>query len=599
MGTVGEDNQLRRLLAAGRALVSERDVESVLEQILEEAREVTEARYAALGVLDSTRTRLERFLTRGVDARTHRAIGNLPSGRGVLGVLIDEPRPLRVPDVSQHPLSYGFPANHPQMRSFLGVPLVIRGVPWGNLYLTEKRDGEEFTKLDEEAALVLAQWAAIAIENARLYEASERRREQLEYTVRALKAAHSIMNAISGEPSLGRILELIVKRGRALVGAQSLLILLRRGQELEVVASAGHVRGAEGQRITVAGSTSGEVLNQDRALRIDDASASLRVAPAQLGVPDARSALLVPMRHRGESLGVLAAFDRGEDRGLFSADDEQLLGTFAAAAANAVAIHRSVRAERLHGALAAAEAERGRWARELHDETLQALGGLRVALSSALARGDPASREVTIRQAIDDIELEIGNLRGIISDLRPSLLDDLGLSAAIEALLERRRAAGLEIVSDLALPEDGFRDRRGRDLETTIYRVVQEALTNVVKHARADSARVYIQASDHAVEIEVEDDGIGFDAEKATPGFGLAGMGERVSLAGGSVDVRSGGAGTTVSVSLPIGNLSHDAEAPRADLFGQRDSPAGDRPGANPDPVAPLTGRPGVETEAL
>src|SRR5262249_7722335 len=151
---------------------------------------------------------------RGIDPETYRAIGDLPHGRGVLGVLIEDPRPLRLADVSQHPHSYGFPAEHPRMQTFLGGPLVIRGAPWGNLYLTEKRGGAEFTAEDEGAVVVLAQWAAVAIDNARLYETSERRRQQLEDAVRSLEAARDITNAISGEPSLERILELIVKRGR-------------------------------------------------------------------------------------------------------------------------------------------------------------------------------------------------------------------------------------------------------------------------------------------------------------------------------------------------------------------------------------------------
>jgi signal transduction histidine kinase len=560
-GTVAEDKQLRRLLKAGSALVSERDVESVLEQILEEAREVTGARYAALGVLDEGRTQLERFLTRGVDAKTHRAIGGLPSGRGVLGVLIDDPRPLRLPDVSQHPLSYGFPANHPPMRTFLGVPLVIRGVPWGNLYLTEKQDGEGFTELDEEAAGLLAQWAAIAIENARLYGASERRREQLEQTVRALEAARSITNAISGEASLERILELIAKRGRALVGAKALLILLREEDELVVAACAGHVSHGGGQRITVSGSTSGEVLERDRPLRIDDASARLRVAPAELGVPKAQHALLVPLRHRGEGLGVLAAFDWGEDQGSFTTEDEELLGTFAASAGNAVAINRSVQAERLHSALAATEAERGRWARELHDQTLQSLGGLRITLSSVLGRRDAADKDAAVRQAVEDLELEIDNLRAIISDLRPSLLDDLGLRAAIEALLDRRRDAGLEVVGEVDMPEGRLDGQLGRDLETTIYRVVQESLTNVVKHARADSARVSISLGNGEITIEVEDNGIGFDSEEVTRGFGLAGMRERVLLAGGTLEVDSSGGGTAVRARLPVSGVLQGTDA--------------------------------------
>lgn len=149
--------------------MAELDPEAVLHRIVEEAREITGARYAALGVLDEQRSGLEHFLTAGVDAQTHRAIGDLPRGRGVLGVLIENPHPLRLAEVSKHPQSYGYPAGHPVMRTFLGVPIVIRGRAWGNLYLTEKQGGGEFTEEDEEAAVVLARWAATAIENARLY----------------------------------------------------------------------------------------------------------------------------------------------------------------------------------------------------------------------------------------------------------------------------------------------------------------------------------------------------------------------------------------------------------------------------------------------
>ena len=456
MSSLPEADQVRRLLDAGRALVAERDVEAVLDRILEAACKVTDARYAAVGVLDESRTQLQQFLTRGIDPDTYRAIGDLPHGRGVLGVLIEDPRPLRLADVTRNPYSYGFPANHPPMKTFLGVPLMIRGAPWGNLYLTEKQGGAEFSAQDEEAVIVLAQWAAVAIDNARLYETTERRRQQLEAVVNSLEAARDITDAISGELDLERTLELIVKRGRALVDARAVVILLREGDELVVAASAGHVEDAEGRRIALSRSTSGQVLERDRPERIEDARGRLKVAPSELGIPDARCALLVPMRHHGERLGVLAAFDRGREQEPFTAEDEQTLRSFAAAAGNAVALNRSVRAERLHSALAAAEKERGRWARELHDQTLQSLGGLRVALSAALRRGDSANKDGVIRQAIDDIESEIENLRGIISDLRPSVLDDLGLSAAVEALLDRRREEGLEITGEFALPGDGL-----------------------------------------------------------------------------------------------------------------------------------------------
>ena len=547
--------------------MAEHDPEAVLDRILVEAREITGARYAALGVLDAPRRELERFLTVGVDAATQRAIGDFPLGRGVLGTLIEDPRPLRLADVGQHPQSYGFPPAHPPMRSFLGVPILIRGEAWGNLYLTEKESGREFTEEDEEAVVVLAQWAATAIENARLYDSSERRRGQLERAVRSLEAARDIADAISGASDIERVLELIVKRGRALVDARTVLILLREGHDLVVAATAGHAMGARGHRVPILRSVSGRVFARGRAERITDLASHLRVSPTELCASDARCALLVPMVHRGSALGVLAAFDRGTDREAFTTEDEQLLRTFAASAANAVAVNRSVEADRLRSTIAAADAERSRWARELHDQTLQALGGLRVLLATTLSRGDTATKDQAIRQAIEDIELEIGNLRGIITDLRPSMLDDLGLVPAIEALLERRRDSGLTIVSEIAVPEQPPEDAGlPPELETTIYRLIQEALTNVAKHARATAARVAVGLSEGDVVIEIEDDGVGFDTAAQTAGFGLAGMRERVYLAGGRLEVRSGTPGTVVSARLPMPDRLEDA--PRASAGG-------------------------------
>jgi signal transduction histidine kinase len=555
------EDKLRRLLDVGRALVGELDPEAVLHRILEEARDLTGARYAAVGVLDETRTQLERFLTVGVDAPTHRAIGDLPRGRGVLGVLIDDPKPLRLADVGEHPRSYGFPGAHPEMHSFLGVPIVIRGEAWGNLYLTEKAGGEEFTDEDEDAVVVLAQWAATAIGNARLYEDSELRRAQLERAVQSLEAARDIADAITGASDLGRILELIVKRGRALVDARTVLIMLREGDELVVAASAGHARDAPGHRIPIARSTSGEVLERGRPERLVDVGLRLRVAPAELGVNDARTGLIVPVLHRGNGLGVLAAFDRGPDADPFTEEDEQLMRTFAASAANAVALSRSVETDRLRSTIAAADEERKRWARELHDQTLQSLGGLRVSLASILGRGDLAAKDARIRQAIEDIEFEIANLRGIISDLRPSLLDDLGLVPAIDAMVNRRREAGLEITSEIALADAvSGQVKLDPDLETTVYRILQEALTNVVRHARADHARVALTMSDGRLLIEVEDDGSGFDADAPSSGFGLAGMRERVYLADGTLEIEPSNPGTLVRVRLPV-RTSSDASA--------------------------------------
>ena len=565
--TATEDT-LIRLLDVGEALVSELDPDTVLELILREAQRLTGARYAALGALDEERTGLERFVTAGIDEQGRRRIGELPRGRGVLGVLIADPHPLRLADVKRHPESYGFPPGHPTMRSFLGVPIVIGGHSWGNLYLTEKEGGGAFTEDDEAAAVALARWAAIAINNARIHRTSEQQRERLEYAMRASEAARDIADAIGSVADLDRVLELIVKRGRALVQARTLLIMLRQTSDLVVAASAGHAVAARGQKVPIDGSTAGQVLEHGRAQRISQVASRLRVDPATFGVVNANTALLVPMLHRGAAIGVLAAFDHGQEGDEFSDEDERLLRAFAQSAANAVAIKRSVEADRLRATITAAEAERGRWARDLHDETLQALGGLRVMLASTIGRPDVAKRDETLRMAVQDIEQAIAKLREIVSDLRPQLLDDLGLGPAIEALVERRRGDELTIDCRLILdepPPDG--DAREVELETTIYRLVQESLTNVVKHAEASNVRISVQPMGDDIIVTVEDDGRGFDTGSETTGFGLAGMQERVTLAGGTLSVESGDGGTRVSARLPAG-------LQRADVIALRDEQA-------------------------
>lgn len=562
-----EDLWLHRLLEVGRSLVTELDLEVILDRVLETAREITGARYAAVGVLNERRTELGRFLTSGFDEETHRAVGELPRGRGVLGVLIEHPEPLRLGDVGSHPRSYGFPVGHPVMRSFLGVPVAVRGQAWGNLYLAEK-EGGEFSERDEQAVVILADWAAVAIHNAHLYETSELRRQELEKAVRGLEATRDVAVAIGGEIALEHVLELIAKRGRALVGARSLVIMLRDGEELVVHASAGHAEERHGARLPIAGSSSGQVLQRGLPERITDVDARLGIAPASFGVLDARTALLVPMMYRGQAVGVLAAFDRGEDGATFTEEDEQTLRTFAASAATAVALAQSVLADRLRASLAAADEERKRWARELHDETLQGLGGLRVLLSAALRRDEAERSREAMREAVSHLEREIANLRSIITELRPAALDELGLRAAIESLLDRySEQNSFEIARELVVSSGvgGGEERLDAALETAAYRLVQEALTNVVKHAHATHVRVMVVESSGELLIEVQDDGEGFDAATVERGFGLAGMNERVSLAGGSLSIGPCDGGTLLSARMPARRGSEPAESSRAD----------------------------------
>jgi len=462
MSPVPDRLRMSRLLDAGRALVAELDPQAVLHRTLAAAREVTGARYAALAILNEQRTEFAQFLTLGLDEPARAAIGAPPRGRGVLGILIAEQLPLRLRDIGQDPRRYGFPDGHPTMASFLGAPIMIRGAAWGSLYLTEKQSGQ-FTEADEEAAVILADWAATAVENARLQRNSARRRAERDGTP-------DIAIAVGSDTGLERVLELIVKRGRSLLDARGV-----------------------------------------------------------------------------------------EEGGALTNDDEQLLRAFAASAATAVALAQSVESDRLRGLMAAADAERSRWARELHDETLQGLGALSLLLAAARRRGDVKQTELAVDEAIEHLQEEIENLHAIISDLQPAALDELGLGPALEALIERRSDHGaLIIASDLVLPEPNIdADRLPPEVESTIYRIVQEALTNVVKHANARRVRISVVASASTVSIEVGDDGVGFASDVARAGFGLAGMRERAFLAGGTVTIESAVSGTVVRAELPV--RSHGA----------------------------------------
>jgi signal transduction histidine kinase len=449
------------------------------------------------------------------------------------------------------------------MRTFLGVPVLVRGEAWGNLYLTEKDDGP-FTEADEEATLVLAEWAGIAIDNARLFSSTEERRRQLERAVGRLEATTEIARAVGGETNLDRVLETIVKRARALVEARSVVILLEDGDELEVAATAGEfIRRVKGDRLRIGWTTWGGVLRGLRAERVADVHSRLGISPRELGV-DARAALLVPLNFRGTALGVIAAFDRLESGPEFDEEDERLLDAFAASAATAVSTAKYVASERLRHSIDASERERRRWARELHDDTLQALGAMRVVLSSAARAGS----EDELRQAVDSTVERLGEgitaLRGLISELRPAALDELGLAAAIEGLIEQQAAAGeLEIDAEVAL--DGEASRLEPELESTLYRVVQEALTNVVKHAEAERVRLLLREDMGRIEVVVRDNGHGFDTMRPSEGFGLVGMRERIELADGELEVRSApGEGAEIRAWVPTRRPQEDSSRLRS-----------------------------------
>jgi signal transduction histidine kinase len=348
------------------------------------------------------------------------------------------------------------------------------------------------------------------------------------------------------------VLELIVKRGRALVDARSMVILLERDGELEVAAGAGEIaERALGQRIPIEGSAPGEVLRTGRPERLAEARSRLRMSLGEAG-SGAEAVLLVPLQFRGRTSGVLLAIDRIAGDSAFDAEDERVAAAFASAAATAVATAQSVETERLERSIAGAEAERRRWARELHDQTLQGLGALQVMLRSAARKGSVDAD--LLERASEQLGVEIEGLQEIIADLRPAALDDIGLAAALTSLAERRSAAAaldLECDIDLAYENSRLPDRLSPSIEDAAFRLVQEAFNNIAKHAGATHVRLIVREGDQ-LDMRIEDDGTGFDPTATSNGFGLLGMRERAELAGGSLSFDSApGAGTRVHVVLP------------------------------------------------
>jgi signal transduction histidine kinase len=549
-------SSLRTLIALGNSVLEESDPELVFKRVIEAGRELTGARYAALGVLGGPRGRIERFLTSGIDDETRRSLGDPPSGHGVLGELIRDPRPLRLTDVGAHPRSYGFPIGHPPMDTFLGVPIVVDGEAWGNLYLTEKPGGE-FTDDDEQVVMMLARYAAIAIGNARRVEALSERRDDLERTVAALTATAEIARALAGETDLDVVLRLIAKRGRALVGAGALVIELAVGDRLRIAAVAGAVDHAlVGRELPTAGTVAGRVLQTRQTQRLSDDLNRARFEETGLGRFGfvAGAGLFVPLAFRTETPGVLAVL-HPPGNGDFTDEDERLLLSFATSAASAVVTARSVGSDQLRAREAATEDERRRWARELHDETLQGLGALRLSLSAARKVSDADVWHAAIEETIAELDTEIANLRGIISDVRPAALDELGAGAALEALADRTRSRGLNVELHVDLDYESGRTgaRPDPDLETAVYRIVQEAMTNAVKHSGAESLTVDVDQAEGYVTLRVRDDGQGFDGSGITTGgFGLVSMRERVELLDGNLTIESvPSEGTTVTARLP------------------------------------------------
>ena len=534
-------DRLRALVEAGIAVTSELSLDAVLQRIVEAAAEITGAPYAALGVIDRRGQLLERFVTTGIGSEEREVIGDLPHGRGILGVLIHDARPLRLDDIARDPRSVGFPPNHPPMKSFLGVPIMLRGTAYGNLYLTDKVGG--FTDEDEDLVTLLAAQAAVAVENARLYESATRWSRQLE-------SLNDIGYALIRELDLNRLLGLVASSLRDLLGARIVIIALPTGDEMRVEAAAGE--GASellGWKFSLAESKAGRVLARGRTERVDDLLDDPEIDASSARRFGVQAGLFVPLLVRGRAIGVLVAHDKAPT-GAFGDDDVRMAEQFAARAAIAVDLSERVARDSLRRVMAGQELERRRLARELHDETGQALTSILLGLKGVEEAKDAAELSEAARTLRQLVVATLQDVRRLAVELRPKALDDFGLVAALERLVQTfAEQTGLQVHLESRLDMN----RLPEEIETTLYRLIQEALTNVVKHAHATTVSIVLVRRNGSVTAIVEDDGRGFDvAEVREDGLGLVGMRERAALVGGRLTIEaSEGAGTTIAVEVP------------------------------------------------
>lgn len=528
-----------RLIRSGLSLASELSLEGALQRIVEAAAEVTDAEYGALGVLGPD-GRIAQFVTTGVTEEQRAAIGDPPTGHGILGLLIADARPVRIRSLAEHPLSYGFPPNHPAMTSFLGTPVTSRGTVYGNLYLTNKRGGVEFDQEDEDALVVLAAQAGIAVENARLYEDAQTRH-------RWLAASTEIANAILSRSDADETIQLVAARARELLRADlSWIVMPELGGRLRVAYADGpRAASIDGMTIPVDDSISGEVVRSGSAVVVADLATDGRAYHPLVEAGGVGPAVFVPLSVHGQPFGTLAAAHEPGGR-FFDDDASRLLQSFADQAALALDYARVQReVERL-----AVLEDRERIAKELHDGVIQALFAVGMGLQgTALMSGDD-ELATRIEGAVAELDRVIRDLRNYIFGLRPGILADRQLDKALRALVEDfQRTSGVVTIIELD-------ETVASELATVAGDVVQltrEALSNVGRHSGAATCRVSLLQHDGIAVLEIDDDGRGFDPQATRRGDGLSNLEQRAAALGGKALVESiPTEGTTVRIELPL-----------------------------------------------
>jgi signal transduction histidine kinase len=543
---ISVEHQLHRLLDAVIAVASEVTLPATLHRITELAAELSGAKYAALGVVGADQ-KIEEFITVGIDDHTRQTIGDLPSGKGILGLLISHPESLRLPELGRHPASFGFPANHPPMGSFLGVPIRVRDVVFGNLYLTEKRDGGEFTERDEDLMVALAAAAGIAIENARLNEETRRRE-------RWLSASAQVTSALLGGAQMSETTRLVVEKAAEIVQADAAFLLVKEAGGEGLVVEAAHGEGTQifvGERYALIETLAAKVF-VDGKPRPYASRGKVMKALSPTAPPHGRldgPGVLVPLSSAGQVLGLLSVV-RFRDSVPFHPADVRMVHTFADHAALAIEFSR-VTADRQRLAI---YEDRDRIARDLHDLIIQRLFATGLGVQGLLPKVTQPEVAEKLTGFVDDLDATIHDVRKTIFSLQDSVDEPSGLRGQVVRAVS---AAAAVLTFEPTLTMAGPLDSALSDqLRPHVVAVIGEALTNVARHAGASSAdvRVTVDMVGHTVSVVIEDDGIGPSTDDV-PGQGTVNMATRAHRLGGTSTLRRGdhgGAALTWSVPLDL-----------------------------------------------
>src|SRR5215218_8963431 len=534
----GIQERYERLLEGGLALAADLSLPATLQRIVELAAGLTGARYGAMGVLGRDGT-ITDFVTTGITAEERAAMGHIPYGRGILGVLINDARPLRLRDIAEDPRSVGLPPNHPPMRSFLGVPVKAGGRVYGNLYMTEKAGGEDFDADDERALSLLAAQAGAAIEAANLFEQANDRAQRLE-------AIRAISTAILAGTDTGELLGLIVRHARALAGTDMAAVAVPvDGERLAVEAADGLLAGQLlGTVFPAEGSVTGDVIRTGKAVVLADAGADPRVAQPIVAA-GAGPAVFIPLAVRGRILGTLTVAN-GRGGPLLRETEVQLVETFAEQAAVAIEYGRL---QRELQRLALLE-DRERIAKELHDGAIQALFAVGMGLQGSAALAASEELRSRLQDAVEEVDRVIRDLRNYIFGLRPGILADRQLDQALQRLCEEfQQRTGVVAIAEIDPQVAAELSSQAGD----VVQLAREALSNVSRHAEATTCRVSLYRTEAGDVLEVDDDGRGFDPAAATgTGHGLRNVQERAERLGGQAEIHSiPGEGTRVRVTIP------------------------------------------------